>query len=195
MGHGRLVSEILNLWKAVSFIGRRRGLKACPVTVVKSWVGGGRGVWVPCWDKGKASEREGSECPVEIRAKRVRLWAGQVSYHAGLSSSLCQTARVIDQIIMHADRHGLEGSVDFETETTVMFSLPLCVYIYFLKINLIHFWLCWVFVAAVGLSLVAESRGVSSWWLLLLQARAVAVPHGLSCPEARGIFPDQGQHI
>ena len=43
MGHGRLVSEILNLWKAVSFIGRRRGLKACPVTVVKSWVGGGRG--------------------------------------------------------------------------------------------------------------------------------------------------------
>ena len=48
------------------------------------------------------------------------------------------------------------------------------------KINLlilfIYFWLCWVFVAAHGLSLVAASRGYSSlrcagsslWWLLLL---------------------------
>ena len=43
-------------------------------------------------------------------------------------------------------------------------------------IYLFKFWLCWVFVAACGLSLVAASRGYSSlqragfslWWLLLL---------------------------
>ena len=40
---------------------------------------------------------------------------------------------------------------------------------FFLKINLfvlfIYFWLCWVFVAASGLSLVAASRGHSLlWW-------------------------------
>ena len=40
----------------------------------------------------------------------------------------------------------------------------------------IYFWLCWVFIAAHGLSLVAVSgdysslcyTGFSSWWLLLL---------------------------
>ena len=51
--------------------------------------------------------------------------------------------------------------------------------IVFLKINLfilfIYFWLCWVFVAAHGLSLIALSEGYSllwcvgfSWWLLVL---------------------------
>ena len=42
----------------------------------------------------------------------------------------------------------------------------------------IYFWLCWVFVSARGLSLVAASGGYSSlrcvgfslWWLLLLQS-------------------------
>ena len=29
---------------------------------------------------------------------------------------------------------------------------------------LIYFWLCWVFIAACGLSPVAASRGYSSWW-------------------------------
>ena len=51
---------------------------------------------------------------------------------------------------------------------------------YFLKIYFIlfYFWLCWVFVAAHGLSLVAASRGYSSLrcagfslqWLLLLRS-------------------------
>ena len=44
--------------------------------------------------------------------------------------------------------------------------------------NLFYFWLCWVFVAAHGLSLVAASEGYSSLrcagfslqWLLLLQS-------------------------
>ena len=76
----------------------------------------------------------------------------------------------------------------------------------------LYFWLCWVFVAASGLSLVVTSGGYS--WLrragfplrCLLLFRAWApgagasvgaarglciVAHGLSCSEACGIFPDQ----
>ena len=50
---------------------------------------------------------------------------------------------------------------------------------FFFLVNLfIYFWLCWVFVAARGLSLVAASWGYSSlrcagislWWLLLLRS-------------------------
>ena len=53
---------------------------------------------------------------------------------------------------------------------------------FFFKINLfilfIYFWLRWVFLAAIGLSLVAASRdysslrcaGFSLWWLLLLRS-------------------------
>ena len=48
----------------------------------------------------------------------------------------------------------------------------------FLKYLFIYFWLCWVFIAACGLSLVVASRGYSSlWcvgfslrWLLLLRS-------------------------
>ena len=51
-----------------------------------------------------------------------------------------------------------------------------CPFIIFLYKFFFFFWLCWVFVAARGLSLVAASRGYSSlwcmgfslWWLLLL---------------------------
>ena len=85
----------------------------------------------------------------------------------------------------------------------------------------IYFWLCWVFVVARGLSLVAASRAYSSLrctdfslqWLPLLWsmgsrctgfsscstqpqylwlAGSVVVAHRLSCPTACGIFPDQG---
>ena len=68
------------------------------------------------------------------------------------------------------------------------------------------FWLCWVFVSARGLSLVAASGGHSSSRCaglslsrpLLLRstgsrrAGSVVVAHGPSCSAARGIFPDQG---
>ena len=88
--------------------------------------------------------------------------------------------------------------------------------IYF-KIHLfIYFWLCWVFIAARGLSLVAASGGCS-WlrcagfslrWLLLFQSMdsrhtgfsgcgtraSVVVAHRLSCSAACGIFPDQGSN-
>ena len=58
---------------------------------------------------------------------------------------------------------------------------PVYAYCFFKKklfILLIYFWLCWVFVAAHGLSLVAASGGYSSlWcagfslqWLLLLRS-------------------------
>ena len=83
------------------------------------------------------------------------------------------------------------------------------------------FWLCWVFVAARRLSLVAAREGYSSlWWFLLLQSTgsghpcfsscsmraqelwhvgprvrgALVVAHGLSCSAACGIFLDQGSN-
>ena len=71
---------------------------------------------------------------------------------------------------------------------------------------IIYFWLCWVFVAVQGLSLVAESGGsslVAVCRLLIMVAsrrRAQAVEHAgfrscvhrPSCPVARGVFLDEG---
>ena len=79
---------------------------------------------------------------------------------------------------------------------------------FILYILFIYFWLCWIFVAAQGLSLVAASGGyspVSVHGLLievasLLQGTgsrhtgSVVVAHWLSCPAAYGIFPDQGSN-
>ena len=73
---------------------------------------------------------------------------------------------------------------------------------------LIYLWLCWVFVSARGLSLVAASRGHSSSRCagpslsrpLLLRstgsrrAGSVIVAHGPSCSAACGILPDQGSN-
>ena len=55
--------------------------------------------------------------------------------------------------------------------------LPLLLLLFFINL-FIYFWLCWVFVAACGLSLVVASGGYSSlwcagfslWWLHLLQS-------------------------
>ena len=72
----------------------------------------------------------------------------------------------------------------------------------------IYFWLCWVFVSARGLSLVAASGGHSSSRCvglslsrpLLLRSTgsrrvgSVVVAHGPSCSAACGIFPDQGSN-
>ena len=70
----------------------------------------------------------------------------------------------------------------------------------------IYFWLRWVFVAALGPSLVAASGGHSLLrcaglqWLLLLRsmgsrhAGSVVVAHGPSCSAACGILPDQGSN-
>ena len=77
---------------------------------------------------------------------------------------------------------------------------------FFFFFNFLFFWLCWVFVSARGLSLVAASGGHSSSRCaglslsrpLLLRstssrrASSVVVAHGLSCSAACGIPPDQG---
>ena len=72
--------------------------------------------------------------------------------------------------------------------TTSLFSVSVILFLFHRQVHLCHilnlfilfiyFWLCWVFVAVCGLSLVVASRGYSSlWcvgfslrWLLLLQS-------------------------
>ena len=69
----------------------------------------------------------------------------------------------------------------------------------------IHFWLRWVFIAALGLSLVADSGGYSSVLRVsccssfsccgaqaLGTWASVIVACRLSCPKACGIFPELG---
>ena len=79
-----------------------------------------------------------------------------------------------------------ELNQDAHSSTFFLINLFIVLFIY-------YFWLCWVFVAAHGLSLVAVSGGYSLlWctsfslrWLLLLQstgsrrAGSVVVAHGL----------------
>ena len=63
----------------------------------------------------------------------------------------------------------------------------------FVRSFFIYLWLCWVSVAAHGLSLVTVSGGSSCCGARALGTRAsVVVVHGLSCSAACGIFPDQG---
>ena len=63
--------------------------------------------------------------------------------------------------------------------------------IFFLKIEKklllsIYFWLCWVFIAASGLS---------RWRARALEHRLVAAVHGLSRPLVCRIFLDQGSSL
>ena len=84
-------------------------------------------------------------------------------------------------------------------------------FFFFLEIGVylfIYFWLCWVFVSVLGLSLVAANGGHSSSWCMGLslsrtlflrstgsrRAGSVIVAHGPSCSAACGIFPDQGSN-
>ena len=75
---------------------------------------------------------------------------------------------------------------------------------------MIYFWLFWVFVAIHGLSLVAASGGhslvvvcglLTAVTSLVSEHRlwgtwaSVVVAYRLSCPMARGIFPDQGSNL
>ena len=56
-----------------------------------------------------------------------------------------------------------------------------------------YLWLCWVFIATLGFSLVAARRG-----LLLLRStgsRRMGLRHRLSCSTACGIFLDQGLNL
>ena len=114
-------------------------------------------------------------------------------------------------------------SLFFIKHTLFMFlcnKFSIIIFYCFLISLFIYLWLRWVFVAARGLSLVAESGGYSSLqcagfslqWLLLLRstgsrhvgsvvvacglqsAGSVVVAHGLSCSAACGILPDQGSN-
>ena len=81
-------------------------------------------------------------------------------------------------------------------------------FFFFLKNLFINFWLCWVFVAVHGFSLLTV-HGCYSLVLcslligvapLVLEHRlqsegSEAVVHGLSCPMACGIFLDQGLNL
>ena len=71
-------------------------------------------------------------------------------------------------------------------------------------ILLIYLRLHWVFIAVCGLSLLVASRRYSvvvvhgrltvAASLALGHSGSVVVAHGLSCPAACGIFPDQGSN-
>ena len=83
-------------------------------------------------------------------------------------------------------------------------------------LTFVYLWLCWVFVAVRGLSLVGASfasllrdSGFSLCWLLPFQSTGsracglqqsqnigpVVVAHGLSCFTAHGIFLDEGSDL
>ena len=72
--------------------------------------------------------------------------------------------------------------------------LVLCSAFFFFFFNFLNFWLCWVFVAARGLSLVASSGGCSLFqcvgfslqWLLLLQSTG-SRPVGFSSCGSRAL--------
>ena len=59
----------------------------------------------------------------------------------------------------------------------------MCLFVF----SLVSFWLCWIFVAAQGLSLVGESWGFSLQWLLLRSTGSRA--RGLSSCSATGLVP------
>ena len=58
------------------------------------------------------------------------------------------------------------------------------------------FWLCWVFAAVCGLSLVVVHKtSHRSGFSLLQSTGSVVVAHRLSCPATCGIIPGQGMEL
>ena len=82
--------------------------------------------------------------------------------------------------------------MSFHFPRLLVFQITTYSFFFFFKIYLFYFWLCWVFIAARGLSLVAVSGGYSSlrcagfslWWLLLLQSMGSS-SCGTRAPERR----------
>ena len=86
---------------------------------------------------------------------------------------------------------------------TILFKkMFICIYVF------IYFWLCWVFVAMQGLSLIADYRSysVAVQGLLITVASLVVeqglqstgsgvVEHELSCPAACEVFPRDQSHV
>ena len=69
-----------------------------------------------------------------------------------------------------------------------------CIYFLNFVYLCIYFWLCRVFVAAHGLSLVVAMGAIFCCRAWALES-SVVVAHGLGCPEAREIFPDEGSNL
>ena len=73
---------------------------------------------------------------------------------------------------------GFTGTLCFQIAGKSVFKILIITELIFFFINLVYFWLHWVFVAARGLSLIAASGGYSSFrctgfslqWLLLLRS-------------------------
>ena len=100
-------------------------------------------------------------------------------------------------------------SIEVSILLDAQFILISCILFFKIFIYLfIYFWLCWVFISVLGLSLVAASGGHSSSQCAGLslsrpvllrstgsrRAGSVVVAHGPSCSAACGIFPDQGSN-
>ena len=103
----------------------------------------------------------------------------------------------------HFPQNTILNSLSIERNT-----IPPKFLVFFFFFFLIYFWLCWVFVSARGLSLVAASGGHSSSRCAGLslsrplplrstgsrRAGSAVVAHGPSCSAVRGILPDQGSN-
>ena len=95
----------------------------------------------------------------------------------GLNYHLCHLLFTPQDAISALSPPTLGSGGDPGWTTSGSLSLCFCLGCFVLIFNFISFWLHWVFIAAHGLSLVAESRdyplsrrrGFSLWWLLLLQ--------------------------
>ena len=150
-----------------------------------------------------------------------------VSFHVCLRVCL-YTAHTHTHTHTHSSAHIFWGFVQcLLFKNGILVYAPLCISLLFffnflIFINLfIYFWLCWVFVAASGLSLAGFHCGKRGYsllrcvvfslrWLLLLRSTgsrhvgsvavarglqstgSVVVAHELSCSAACGIFRDQG---
>ena len=110
--------------------------------------------------------------------------------------NMCQVR--LDWMFMPSRYNGINRCLYSSQETFFIF-----------LIIFIYFWLCWVIIAACGISLVVASGvcsslqcpGFSLQWLLLLQSMdsrhvgSVVVALGLSYSMACGIFLDQGLNL
>ena len=72
--------------------------------------------------------------------------------------------------------------------------------LFFKFMSYFYFWLCWVFIAVHGLSLVSGSCGYFLLWFSSFSwcgpwaLGAVVAGHETCCPVACGIFPDQASN-
>ena len=120
----------------------------------------------------------------------------------------CSTCRCIFNVFVGKKLISTSYSSTILKVSPPIISRGFLLFLFYFFFN-IYFWLCWVFVSVLGLSLVAASGGHSSSrctglslsQLLLLRstgsrcAGSAVVAHGPSCSVACGILPDQGSNL